>query len=141
MTASGYANFIVNALKANVDFDTMPLKAMLCTPSYVADLDAHQFRSDVTDEVTGTGYITGGVTLTGVSLTQDTGLNRLKIDADDANFGELTVPDIGQIIIYVDTGSAATDILVSRHSFTPRSPTGGVFTYTWNLDGIGYLTY
>lgn len=142
MVANGYANFIVNSLKANIDFDVMPLKAMLTTPSYTANLDTHQYRSQVTNEVTGTGYTTGGVALTGVALSQDTLLKRLKIVANTADFGVLTVPNIGQVVVYIDTGSSATDVLVSRHSFAARSPVAGTFTYVWSAtDGIGYFTY
>lgn len=141
MAARAFGKFIQHVAKADIDFDTVALKAMLCTSSYTANYDTHEFRSDVTNEVTGTGYTSGGVALTAESITLDTTNDRLKIDADDVDFGTLTVTGITQMVVYVDTGSAATDILVSCHTFTSQSPSGVNFTCTVHADGLGYITY
>lgn len=138
MTSNAYGKFIE---KAVTDLIAPGLKAMLCTASYVADLDAHEFRSDVTNEVTGTGYTAGGIALTGEAVTIDAANNRVKLDADDANFGTVTITGITQIVVYVDTGNAATDRIVGRHTFSTSSPSAANFTYVWNADGIGYFTY
>lgn len=141
MTARAYGKAIQHLAKADIDFDTLSLKAMLCTSSYTPNYDTHEFRSDVTNEVTGTGYSSGGVALTGEGITLDTTNDRLKIDADDADFGTLTVTGITQMIVYVDTGSAATDLLISNHSFTSQSPSALNFVCAFHADGIGYISY
>lgn len=128
--------------KAITDLVTPGLKAMICTATYVADLDAHEFRSSVTNEVTGTGYTAGGVALTGESVTIDGAANRVKLDAGDADFGTVTFTDGTQVIVYTDTGNAATDRLISVHAFpTAQSPAGVPFSITWHADGITYGTY
>lgn len=141
MTATAYGNFLLHQAKADIDWDTVSLKAMLCDSSYVPDFDADEFRADITGEVTGTGYTAGGVALTTVAISLDTTNNWLKFDADDANFGTLTVSGITQLVIYVDTGSAATDILISCHTFSTQSPSGQPFTYAFHANGMGYITY
>lgn len=141
MAANAYGKFIQHLAKADIDFDTVSLKAMLTTGTYTPDFDTHEFRSDVTNEVTGTGYSAGGVALTGEAITLDAANNRLKIDADDANFGTVTITGIEQLVVYVDTGLSTTDLLVSRHSFASQSPSGVNFTYAFHADGIGYISY
>src|SRR5262245_25836462 len=51
-----------------VDFLSDTIKVMLTTNSYVPNLDTHEMKSDVTNEVTGTAYVAGGVTLSSKTL-------------------------------------------------------------------------
>lgn len=128
--------------KAVTDFVAPGLKAMICDATYVPDFDAHEFRSSVTGEVTGTGYTAGGVALTGEAVTIDAATNRVKLDADDVDFGTVTFTAGTQVIVYVNSGAAATDRLVSRHTFTEaQSPSGTPFFVTLDADGIAYGTY
>jgi hypothetical protein len=46
-----------------IDFDTDSFKAMLVTSSYTP-AQSHSKRSDITNEVSGTGYTTGGQAIT-----------------------------------------------------------------------------
>lgn len=141
MAARAFGKFVQHVAKADIDFDTASLKAMLVGSGYTPNYDTHEFRSDVTSEVSGTGYTSGGISLTSESITLDTTNDRLKVDADDANFGTLTVSGITGLVVYVDTGSSATDQLVSFHSFSSQSPSGVNFTYAFHADGILYTTY
>ena len=141
MAARAYGKGIQHLVKADIDWDTISLKAMICTATYTPNFDTDEFRSSVTGEVSGTGYTAGGVALTGESATLDTVNHRVKLDADDANFGTVTFTGGTQLIVYLDTGNAATDILISNHSFSSQSPAGVNFTYAFHADGIGYITY
>lgn len=141
MAARAYGKFVQHVAKADIDFDTAQLKALLVGSGYTPDYDANEFRSDITSEVSGTGYTAGGISLTSESITLDTTNHRLKVDADDANFGTLTVSGIVGLVVYVDTGSSATDQLVSFHTFSSQSPSGVNFTYAFHADGILYITY
>lgn len=124
-------------------------KAMLATSTYVFNKQTHDFRADVTNEVSGTGYTAGGVALTGVAAQQDTTNSRIEIVANDADFGTLTATGIAQIIVYENTGNAATDKILSVHTFTAENPSGANFKYAWNDDDsntgtpgvIGYISY
>jgi hypothetical protein len=57
----------VTAGNAAVDWLSDTIKCMLCTSTYTPNLDTHKFKSDLTNEVVGTGY-----TATGVALTAST---------------------------------------------------------------------
>ena len=147
MAATFSGNFVEDMAVTYLSGKTV--KAMLCGSGYTFDKDTHEFRSSVTSEVTGTGYTAGGITLTGVAAAQDAANDRVEISAANANFGTLTVTGITQIVTYVSTGAAATDRIISVHTFTAQSPNGVNFTYAWNDDDantgtnglIGYLTY
>lgn len=55
-----------------VDFDTHSFKIMLLTASYTPN-KAHSKRSDLTNQVSGTGYTAGGQAITVASVTRSTG--------------------------------------------------------------------
>lgn len=52
-----------------VDFLTDTVKAMLTTSGYAHNLDTHETKADVTNEVAGTGYTAGGTTLASKTIT------------------------------------------------------------------------
>jgi hypothetical protein len=135
--SSAYGPFWTTVVTSYLSGKT--LKAMLVTPDYAFDKD-HEFRSEVTDEVTGFGYTAGGITLTGVTAVWSSGLGRVVIDANDADFGTITITSIGGIVVYVALGSAATDRIISYHSFAPQNPSLAPFAYAWSVDGVGRLT-
>ena len=93
--ASGlYAITFLNALKNDlaVDLDDTTadrFKVMLVTSSYTPDFGTHDFKSDVTNEVTGTGYSSGGESLSSVTLTQSS--STITFDADDVTWASSTI--------------------------------------------------
>lgn len=60
---------LVSGSAPNIDWLSDSLKVLLCTSSYTPNLDTHKFKSDLTNEVTGTGYTAGGATLSSAALT------------------------------------------------------------------------
>lgn len=139
MTATPAGGFIENVMDTYLTGKTV--KAMLCGSGYTFDKHAHVFRSSVTSEVSGTGYTAGGITLTGVDTQRDTVNSRVEVVADDADFGTVTLAGVTQIVVYIDTGNAATDRIIGVHTFSTQSPNGVAFTYAWDANGIGYLSY
>jgi hypothetical protein len=86
-------------------------KGMLVTSAYTEDRGAHSKRSSVTNEVTGTNYTAGGVTLTlTASLNTTTHVLTLTIPAATWTSSTITAR---KLIIYKSTGTAATDNLVA----------------------------
>ena len=139
MASTPYGSTVENILSSWVSGKT--LKAMLVGSGYTPDADLHDFRDDITGEVVGTGYTAGGIALTNVAVTRDSATNRVKLTASNADFGTVTLAGITGIVVYVSTGSAATDRILSHHSFASQSPNGVNFTYQWAADGIGYFSY
>lgn len=67
-----YANLLGGEVAGDtfaIDFLSDTIKASLHTSSYTPNLDTHETFSQVTNEVTGTGYTAGGVTLGSKTIT------------------------------------------------------------------------
>src|SRR5678815_1125526 len=69
--------------EADVNSDTF--KTMLTTVTYVPNQDTHQYKSDVTNEITGTNYTATGVSIGSGTDTYTGGTNVYAVDfATDA---------------------------------------------------------
>jgi hypothetical protein len=75
-TLSWYSKALANLLGGEaggdafaVDFLSDTIKFMLTTSTYAPNLDTHETKADVTNEVVGTGYSAGGVTLSSKTIT------------------------------------------------------------------------
>lgn len=122
-----YNSALEDAVIGNIDFNTDSFKIILVTSSYAADKDAHTKRSDVTNEVTGIGYTTGGVS-SAVTVTKDTANDRVDIDFADVSWANATITAAGAVI-YKTTGTAAADNLVAFMDFgSDITSTNGTFT-------------
>lgn len=109
-----------------IDFDTDSFKVMLVTSSYVPNKDTHTKRSDVTNEISGTGYSSGGKS-TVVTVTNNTALDRIEINFSDISWATATLTAAGGVI-YKTTGTASTDNLVAYLDFGGNvSSTNGTF--------------
>jgi len=86
-------------------------KAMLVTSAYTEDRGAHSKRSSVTNEVTGTGYTAGGVTLT-LTASLNTTTHILTLTIPTATWASSTIT-ARKLIVYRSTGTAANDNLVA----------------------------
>lgn len=137
-----YGKCVLNRFNGGsaIDWTSDTIKIALCTNSYTPDQDAHDFFNDITNEVTGTGYTAGGVTLTTPTATYTGGSNVTKLDADDAVWAGSTIT-ARYAIIYKSTGTASTSPLIGYVDFgADVSSTGGSFTITWDSSGILTLT-
>src|SRR5690348_1638843 len=94
-----YGQALIAWANKEVDLLDDSIKVMLCTSSYTPDQDAHDYKNDVTNEVSGTGYTAGGAALANDTLTYTGGTNTLKYDADDLTFSTVTLTDVKNIVI------------------------------------------
>lgn len=110
-----------------IDFDTNSFKIELVTSSYTPNKDTHTKRSDVTNEISGTGYTAGGVS-TAVTVTNDTANDRIDINFADVSWASATLT-AAAAVIYKNTGTASTDNLVAYLDFGGNvTSTNGTFT-------------
>lgn len=123
-----YNSALEDLARGAIDFDTDTFRAMLVTASYVANKDTHAKRSDVTNEVTGTGYTAGGTTVT-ATVTRDNATDRVDITFANPSWASSTITARG-VVIYKSRGGAATaDELVCYGDFGANvSSTNGTFT-------------
>ena len=138
VSAKVYANspsgqFSVTAAR-RVDWVTDTIKVMLATSTYAVSQTAHIFKSDVTNEITGTGYTAGGVTLG--SKTNTVATLATQLDAADASWTTATFT-ARYAIVYKDTGVAATSPVLGYVDFgADATATAGTFTIVWDATGI-----
>lgn len=139
-TAKLYGLGLQSAFSKEINFATDTAKAMLCTSTYVPDQDTHRYKNQVTNEITGTGYTAGGVTLTSKTVTYTAATNVLMLDAADPAWASSTLT-ARFIVFYIDTGTATTspllayadfgvDITSTASTFTYQIPTTGILTVT-----------
>jgi hypothetical protein len=115
-------------------------KVLMVTDTYTPNYDTHDFRDDVTNEVTGTGYTTGGVALTATEITLAAGV--LTYDAADVSWAASTIAGAMGAVGYFNVGTAATDQLVFLSDFvSAASSSAGTFTIQWAAAGIFTLDY
>lgn len=99
-----------------LDYDTNTFKAMLVTSSYTPDQDAHLKRSDITNEVSGTGYTAGGVTCA-VTVTKDTTNNKTTIQFAAVSWPSSTISARGCVYYRSRGGASTADELVAYNDF------------------------
>ena len=139
------ADIIFNSYKAdllnsNIDHVADTVKVMLVTSTYTPDQDLHDFKDDVTNEVTGTGYTAGGASLASKTVTQDNTDNEGVFDAADLTWSASTITARGAVM-YKSTGVDATSPLMVFFDFvTDQSSSAGDFTLQWGSEGIVNLT-
>ena len=134
--ANMYNNGLENLGKA-MNWGTTAFKVMLVTSTYTYDAD-HNFRDDITNEITNTGYTAGGNALDGETVIQDDAGDQAKYDATDEVFVSLAAGDLPDAaIVYQDVGSAGTDVLLAYCKLTaPPAPDGNNYTIVWSADGV-----
>lgn len=143
VTAKWYGLALKNLLNGGTlfDWDTDTIKVALVDNTYTPDQDLHDFFDDVSaDEISGTGYTAGGLTLTSCAVSYDTTSNEVRLDADDAAWASATFT-ARYAIVYKDTGTDSTSPLIGYVDFgADSSPAGVDFTITWATSGVLKIT-
>lgn len=118
-------------------------KGLLVLDAYTPDFDVHDFRDDVTNEATGTGYTAGGVTLTTTDITLAApAAESLKWDHDDPQWASSTIANAMALVDYFNVGTAATDQLILLLDFvTAVSTTNGLLLVAIHANGAMNLDY
>jgi hypothetical protein len=126
--------FKYKLLTALVNFTSNVFKARLMTTGFAFNRATHQKWADCSaSELTSAyGYTTGGVTLAGVAVTENTSTHKCTVTwsnpAWTASGGSIG-PTAGLMVI---DDTDADDVIVMYCPFTPEQtqPTGGTFTVT-----------
>lgn len=142
MPSKLYGNFLAKALNKEVDWDSDTIKVALLTSSYTPNQDTHDYFDDVSaNEVSGTGYTSGGQTLGSKTVTYDATNNVIILDAADTTWSSSTIT-ARYAVIYDDSGAtAASKALIGYVDFSSdQSSTNGNFTITWDATGIVRIT-
>jgi hypothetical protein len=123
-----YNSFFLDIARGAIDCDADTFKIMLVSSTY-GEAKTHSKRSDITNEITGTGYTAGGVTAT-VTLTLDNPNNKLNITLGGVEWNPATFT-ARKAVYYKSRGDAASDELVAIVDFgSDVTATAAPFTLT-----------
>lgn len=123
-----YNSFLEDLARGAIDLDTDTFKVLLTTSTYSENKDTHLKRSDVTNEVTGTGYTAGGNTVT-ITVTKDTANDRLDVTLGGTTWPTSTIT-ARKAVYYKSRGGAATadELVAIIDNGTDVSSTAATFT-------------
>jgi len=139
VSASWYTNGPKHAV-SDVNFASDTIKVMLCTSSYTPNQDTHEFKSSVTNEISGTGYTARGLTLASKTVAIDATSNETRLDAADASWTTATFT-ARIAVIYKDSGTDGTSPLLGWVDFgADSSVSSGTFLIQCDATGILKIT-
>jgi len=125
-------------LNGVIDLNSDSIYAMAVS-GYTPNKDTHTKRSDVTGEISGTGYTAGGKALTGQTYTQNNTSDRAVFDADDLVWSSASFSATGLVFYKRRGGLASADELIYFMDFGGTlTATGGDFKVTFDANGIFY---
>lgn len=111
-------------LDGSIDWDTDTIKACLVdTGVYTVNLATHDFLDDLSGIVATSAALTSKTVTAGVA------------DAADVTFSAVSGASVEAIVIYKDTGSAATSRLIAyidTATGLPVTPNGGDISVAWD---------
>jgi hypothetical protein len=126
---------LLNGNAPDLDDAGTVVRVML-VETHTPDIDTHDFVDDVrADEVSGTGYTTDGEEITTKAVTQDNTDDEGVWDGDDVQWTGLDVGTPSHGIIYVDTGTDSTSLLIAYIELGVAS-NGGDYTIQFDTEGI-----
>ena len=135
MPSANFRNLADHHARAAINYASNSFKCLLVSsvPSE-ANLDSWINRSDVTNEVSGTGYTAGGVAVTATVGSVGTTNNRVAITFGNVSPGwRGSTITAAAAIVYQDTGVAATSKLVTMVDFGGNvSSSSGNYSVTFS---------
>lgn len=141
VSALWYGNAFISLANKLIDIDSDAIKAMLTLAAYTPNQDTHDFKDDVTNESSGTGYSAGGTTLTTPASAYNAGTNVWNFDADDAAWAASSITARSCEIYDSTPATDATRPLISYIDFGGDNTTNvATFTVQFAAGGIVKVT-
>ena len=136
-TTKTYGSLITKAFNKEIDWDTDTIKVALVANTYTPNQDTHDYWDDVSaNEISGTGYTAGGITLSSKTVGYTAGTNVTKFDAADVSWTSSTLT-ARYAVIYLSTATASTSPLIGYIDFgSDQSSSAGTFSIVWDSAGI-----
>lgn len=114
------------------------IKYQFVSDSYTPAFDTHDEEADITNEVTGTGYTTGGEALVSPTFAISSGF--ATFDATDVSLSTTTLSAVRGVVLLDDT--IANDPLLAAVTFgSDYATVAGTFAITWSASGIWRIDY
>ena len=137
-TSTAFDSTTLDIVSGNVVLATDTLYVMLVN-GYTPLPKVHSKRSDVSGEVVGTGYTSGGQALSGVTPTENTTSDLTLLTATNPAWAASTITATGAVVYKHRGGAASADNLVCYVDFGGTvSSTAATFTIT-SFASSGFL--
>lgn len=137
------ASVIFNIFKQKLmvgecDLDTDQFYVALLSNAFTPNIDTQTIWDDIdANEISGTGYVAGGTSLAGMTVTLNTTTDKAILDANDVTWVNSTIT-ARYVAIYK---KVAPQWLVAAFDFgADKASNNGDFTIQWNASGILDLT-
>lgn len=111
-----YDSFLDDCFRGNITPSSDTFYGMLVTSAYAANQGSHQKRSAVTNEVSGTGYTSGGAA-SALTLNKDTTNHRQTLTFAAISWTSATITARGLVYYKRRGGAASADELVAFNDF------------------------
>lgn len=132
MASLNYDSFWDDLSKGNVNPSTDTYYMMLVTSAYTPNKGTHTKRSDVTNEVAGTGYTAGGAQVT-FTVAKDTVNHKETYTLSSVSWPSATIAAAGGVIYKHRGGVSSADELVAYADFGGTvTSTAGTFQATFS---------
>ena len=132
MTSALYGKARQKFLDGSINWTSDTIKVVLVDAAdYAVSIDTHEFLSDIP----AAGRVATSAALTGKTSTLGVA------DANDVSFSNVSGDQSEALVIYKDTGSAATSALIAyidTATGLPATPNGGNVNVTWS-DGANKI--
>jgi hypothetical protein len=142
VSANAYGNFLVKALNKTINLASDALKVELLTSTYTPNLDTHTFQSDLTNEVSGTGYTAGGAALGSPAVTYTAANSWATQRANTTAYalGYIVRPVTGNGFVYqaITAGTSGGSIPTYPTTFGGTVADG---TVVWMCVGRGVISF
>lgn len=133
-----YGLFFESLLNKEIAISTDALKLMLCTNLYVPSQDTHRYKSDVVNEVIGTGYVAGGVLCGSVVVSYDSPSNTTSFIAANGVWANSTLTARYAVLYDSTPATDAVRPLIGYVDFgADVATTTGTFSVVWDASGVG----
>lgn len=142
VTFTPYTRGMKHLMLGDVNLSTDTLRVTLHKATYTPNLDTHEFWTDLAGEfTTGGGYTVGGLALTNQVVGHDGTGHFAYLDADDWVINPLTLNNIRYAVLWQDTGTPATSVLLGLLDFVDEQfAQAEEFRLAWAApDGGGIL--
>jgi hypothetical protein len=125
-----FDSFLDDLCKGNINPNSDTFYALIVTATYSPNKGTHAKRSDVTNEVSGTGYTAGGVAIT-CTPTKDTTNHREDLTFSDPSWTSSTITGRA-LVVYKHRGGASTadELVAYVDNGSDVTSTNG----TWSFD-------
>jgi hypothetical protein len=111
MASIVYDSFLADVFAGNCN-TSHSYKAMLVTSGYAENRATHAKRSDITNEVSGTGYTAGGASIT-LSASLNTSTHKLTLTIGSVSWSSSTITARKLVIYRARGGASSADELVA----------------------------